>query len=293
MADVLVRSIRRPRPRRWSAGAFAVLARERWPAGRIVAAGVALVSFSVTYFAYRNIKSVVPLLRPDELYDRELLDTDRFLFGGADPGALLQSALGTGAAAEVLATVYMLFFVFIPVALAAALVLLDLRRAAFVVTALAAAWLLGALSYLVLPAIGPFHVDAATYADLPRTSVTDMQERLMGDRAAFLAAPGAPGAAQSIGAFASLHTAFCGTAALAAHLVGAPRVLRAGIWLFTGLTVMATVYFGWHYLLDDVAGLVIAVLALGVARGLTGVSPRRVERSDPLVSALPEPARAT
>ncbi|MEA2177287.1 MAG: hypothetical protein QOG77_584, partial [Solirubrobacteraceae bacterium] len=42
------------------------------------------------------------------------------------------------------------------------------------------------------------------------------------------------------------------------------------------LTVVATVYFGWHYLLDDVAGVVIALLAVGIAAVLKGDRRLRV-----------------
>ena len=35
-------------------------------------------------------------------------------------------------------------------------------------------------------------------------------------------------------------------------------------------------YFGWHYILDDVAGIVIAALAVGIAAALTGVRRVRV-----------------
>jgi membrane-associated phospholipid phosphatase len=41
------------------------------------------------------------------------------------------------------------------------------------------------------------------------------------------------------------------------------------------LTVVATIYFGWHYLLDDVAGAVIAVLAVSLAVALTGLRRER------------------
>ena len=58
---------------------------------RLGVVALALVSFYVTYFAYRNLKSVVPLLRPDELYDRGLGELDRSLFGH-DPAALLHAA---------------------------------------------------------------------------------------------------------------------------------------------------------------------------------------------------------
>ena len=43
------------------------------------------------------------------------------------------------------------------------------------------------------------------------------------------------------------------TAALAAHLLGLGRRLKIGLWIWLGLTMLATVYFGWHYFLDDLA----------------------------------------
>ena len=34
---------------------------------------------------------------------------------------------------------------------------------------------------------------------------------------------------------------------------------RSALWVLLALTVLATLYFGWHYVLDDVAGMLIAV----------------------------------
>ena len=59
--------------------------RARWTPARVATVIGALVSFYVTYLAYRNLKSVVPLLRPDELFDRRLADLDRSLFVGQRP----------------------------------------------------------------------------------------------------------------------------------------------------------------------------------------------------------------
>jgi membrane-associated phospholipid phosphatase len=273
--DVLVRAARGRRgPPSWPA--VREVCRTRWTAGRLAVVAVALGSFHLTYLAYRNIKSVAPLLRPGDLFDRQLLDVDHWLSGGRDPYVALHDLLGTGTAAHWLSAVYMVFFAVIPLALAAGLVLVpDLRAGLFVATALSLTWLLGAGSYLILPSIGPFHVDAPAFAGLPHTPVTDLQISLLHKRAAFLADPSAPGAAQSIGAFASLHTAIWGTIVLAAHLLRAPRAARAVIWALALLTIVATVYFGWHYILDDVAGALIAVLAVALAALLTGFRPRR------------------
>ena len=91
-------------------------------------------------------------------------------------------------------------------------------------TALSANWLLAAGSYYVLPSLGPFEADPELFSALPTTAVTDLQILLLDERAAFLRDPAVAGAAQSIGAFASLHVSICVTAALAAHLLGLPRV---------------------------------------------------------------------
>ena len=231
----------------------------------------ALVGFYVTYLAYRNIKSAVPLLRPGDMFDRQLEGFDRALFSGNDPGALLHSLLGTGIAAEALSWVYMAFFYFVIVSLPLALVFLPASRGGiFYVTALSINWILGAASYLLLPAKGPIYAVPGDFADLPATDVSHLQGVLERQRAEFLRDPTAVDAHQGIAAFGSLHTSIIFTAAVAAHLLGLHRRLRIGLWGLFALTTTATVYFGWHYVADDLAGVVIGLAALALARGLTG-----------------------
>lgn len=250
--------------------------RIRWTWARVGAVAAALVSFYITYFAYRNLKSVVPVVRPGALFDADLAALDRNLFGGTDPGKVLHDLLGQGLAAYALAELYMGFFLFIPIVLAVALgAVRDLRIGLFIVAALALTWLLGAVSYYILPSLGPFHEDPATFAGLPVTSSTRMQHNLMADRTVFLQDPSAPGAAQSVGAFASLHVAIFAAAATAAVLAGAHRALQILLWILTALTAVATIYFGWHFLADDAAGLAIGVVSAFAAAWLVGIRQRR------------------
>lgn len=245
--------------------------RARWSRYRVLAVAGALVGFHVTYLAYRNLKSIVPLLRPGELFDRRLGDLDRDLLGGNDPAALLHTLLGTGASAQILSTVYVLFFAFVPLMLAVALVLSpDVQGGLFFVTALSINWLLAAGSYFLLPSLGPIYAAPAGFADLPVTAVSHLQGLLLDQRVAFLRDPSASGAAQGIGAFASLHFSITFTPVVAAHLLGLSRRLKIGLWAWFALTTVATVYFGWHYVIDDLGGLVIGVTALALASALTG-----------------------
>ena len=60
------------------------------------------------------------------------------------------------------------------------------------------------------------------------------------------------------------------TAAIIAQIVLGSLVVRSVIWVYFSMTVVATVYFGWHYLLDDVAGVAIAVVSVLLAAWGTG-----------------------
>jgi membrane-associated phospholipid phosphatase len=155
----------------------------------------------------------------------------------------------------------------------------NLQAGLFFATALSLNWALGAGSYFLLPSIGPFHADPATFAALPATEVGHLQQVLIDQRAAFLADPSVPGSAQSIGAFASLHVSIYATAALAAHLLGFRRAWKAALWILTAATAVSTIYFGWHYVLDDLGGVVIAAISLALARVVTGVDLRTARRA--------------
>ena len=268
--DVTVRARLRSRTGRPSRAAIASVWRERWTLPRGVAVGSALISFYVTYLAYRNLKSVVPLIRPGDLFDRQLADLDRSLFGGHDPAALLHELLGTGVGAHFMSGSYMIFFAFIPGTLAIAVFARNQQPGLCYVTAQSINWLLAAGSYFLLPSLGPVYLEPSVFADLPNTGAGQLQELLLDQRIDFLRDP-AGGAAQSIGAFSSLHVSFFFTAALTAHLLGLARPLRIAAWVLLVLTVTATIYLGWHYVLDDLAGVVLGAIAILLARALTGL----------------------
>jgi membrane-associated phospholipid phosphatase len=191
-------------------------------------------------------------------------------------------------ASEVLSVVYVTFIVFLPVSLALALVFTpDLRGGIFYATALSINWGLGAASYFLLPAVGPIFARPGEFADLPATEVARLQGMMLEQRADYLRDPGAADAAQNIAAFASLHVSMIFTAAVAAHLLGLGRRLRIGLWVLLVLTVLATVQFGWHYVVDDVAGLAIGLIALAGAGVLTGLRPRTAWRRRMVTRPLP------
>ena len=117
-----------------------------------------------------------------------------------------------------LSTVYLAFLTFVPISLPIALIWSNrLRVGVNYVTALSICWILGALSYYPIPALGPAFAEPGVFASLPDTGATRLQETLLVHRNEVLADPHATNAVQSVAAFASLHTAVLFAAALIAH----------------------------------------------------------------------------
>jgi membrane-associated phospholipid phosphatase len=272
--DILVRAARSTGSFPPARAALRRVRRERWTLGRGVAVGSALLGFYATYLAYRNLKSVVPLLRPGELFDRQLAELDRSMFWGRDPGALLHDLLGTGLQTHFLSAAYVAFIVFLPLTIGLALVFSrDLQAGLFYTTAQSINWVLGAASYFLLPSLGPVFAEPAAFVSLPASEVTHLQSILLDQRIEFLRDP-ATGTPQSIAGFASLHISMSFTAAVAAHLLGLGRRWKIGLWIWFAVTTASTIYLGWHYVLDDVAGVILGAMALALAAALSGVDLR-------------------
>ena len=277
--DIYLRASRRAGTRRPPREVMIAVKRERWNSARVVAVATALVSFYVTYLAYRNLKAAVPLLRPQDLFDSQLADVDRFLFFGNDPAALLHGLLGTGVSAHILSTFYAAFIVFLPLSLGLALVFSErIQVSLFYAAALSINWILGAATYFMLPALGPIYFEPGAFSSLPHTEVTNLQQMLLDDRIGFLADP-VTGTPQAIAAFASLHIAMSFSALLAAYMLDLGPRLKRALWAWLVITIVATVYLGWHYFIDDLAGLVMGVAALVLAKWLTGFDPRKSRRT--------------
>jgi hypothetical protein len=275
--DVIPRALlaaRANRAPRW--GTVVALARERWPWRRMGFVVGSIVAFYATYLCYRNVKSYLPLARP-ELLDADLANFERGVFG-TDPSTLLHDLLGTGVSAQVLSTVYLLFLTFVPISVGVALVWSSDRAGGlWWVSVLSLNWVLGVLSYFVLPSMGPAFAEPHLFTGLPETGTSMLQDALAEDRATFLADPVGSGQLQSIAAFASLHVSIVFAAALVAHLLRAPRAMRIALWVYLGLTSAATIYFGWHYVVDDIAGFAIGFVTVYLGAVLTGW---RIERRE-------------
>ncbi|TQK72328.1 MULTISPECIES: phosphatase PAP2 family protein [unclassified Nocardioides] len=272
--------------------AFRTVMRERWPLTHWKFALNGVIAWYLCYAAFRNVKSMAPFVH-EKIYDDPLAAIDRFLFAGHDPAAVLHAWFGTGIAAHFFSSVYIVWIALVPVSIAIALVWTRQTRAGeWYVTAVAVDWALGALLYVLVPTVGPIYSDSSTFADLPETYVSKLADSMWDDRVNTLATHGESGL-QTIAAFASLHVGIMMTICLIVQAVKLARWVRISAWTFFGLTVLATVYLGWHFFVDVIAGAALGAFAVWIAGIATGNRVGLRVRLVPEVSEPEESASAT
>src|SRR5699024_9721980 len=256
-AGVFVEALRRSGWRKLPAAMIEVV-RSEWSLRRVLHIGAGLASFYVCYVSYRNLKSVLPIYREGIRFDQQLLQLDNWLGGGNDPATLLHHLFGTDFMAHLLSSVYLAYLPLVPISLGAFLVLSrNYSIGAWFATMLSLNWVLGVISYYILPTAGPAFVRPDLYSALPDTGVSSLQEVLLENRLEYLSDPAGSDSIQGVAGFASLHVSV--TFALALFMVRTNQKLlaRTVAWIFFGFTCLATLYFGWHYILDDIAGVLL------------------------------------
>ncbi len=260
---------------RWSARGTIEVLRARWTRRRAALAATGLLAYQVVYVCYHNLKSWVVFQPPrDEMLQR----WDRWLFLGHSPAVALHDVLGEHFAAYALTAVYESFSSVVTVSLVAALVLPARMRQSYVYLASAMwVWILGIGGYYLIPSLGPFSQAPGDFSGLAHTSTPETQAHYLAQRARLLADPQAHDATAQIAAFASLHVAVVLMIVLMARYYGLRRVaLVLEVYLFA--TMVATVYLGWHFVVDLVGGVVIAFAAVGLGRLTVCPSPAPIRR---------------
>lgn len=296
-AGIVPQSLHRYGVKRFIPGMWTIL-RTEWNLRRVGHVATGMLAFYICYVSYRNLKSYLPELRQSDtgqqlLYDKELLQLDNFLFFGNVPAEVLHDVLGTTIMAQVLAVLYVLYLPIVPITVGAVLVLVrDYTVGAWYATAVSLNWVLGTISYYLLPTLGPAFYQPQSFYDLPDNGASALQMSLVRGAFNFKEDPQG-GAIYGIAGFASLHVSVVFTAALFLHYAGAAKWIRTLGWTYLGFTLLATIYLGWHYIADDVGGLFIGWVSVAIGAVVTGNARwqkrRRLDagRSDEMAESPP------
>jgi len=226
---------------------------------RIIVFGALMVH---TYFW---IKLVVPLLHP-VLYDQLLWNVDRAMFGGYSPNILFLNIFKQPAVLQSIDWAYArIFFVSMSVAFMFFLSAPSRRLRAAFSNGNTLLWLIGAWLYMAIPSLGP----AFRFPDvwLPFVYGLDMTQNFQGllirNYQAVLRLPvgGSLRDVQlmfGVAAFPSLHVAFQTFVFLWMRRLWIYGEIVFGV--FTLLILIGSVVTGWHYLIDGIAGMIMAIV---------------------------------
>lgn len=211
-------------------------------------------------------------------FDREILRLEALVFG-TQPSMVLRELLPWKPLSEYLHFAYFMYYALGP-ALAGALYLQGRREAyRYVVTVVVAVFLFCYLLFILYPVAGPWYVFTPPSPDRMGWVFPHLEH-------AVLEAAASKGAA-----FPSSHVA----AALAIWLLArrfTPRLFLAMAAVVPGL-VVGTVYGGFHYAVDALAGVVVGAAGYVVGprlyRGLGGELEAVIPAPTPIPALTPEP----
>jgi membrane-associated phospholipid phosphatase len=232
--------------------------------GRVV---LGLRRFAVIPFvmiAYAHLGAVVPLANP-ALHDIPLFQLDLWLFR-VEP-ALAWERWNNFWLVEWLSGWYSSYWLFVAAfPLAQVFCKVDPRRAARLAVSILLITCVGHLLYLVVPGVGPVYALKDRFAGpLPGGPVHAMMMRVASN-----------GAQRDI--FPSLHTAHMFFLALFCWRERDSRVYRFLCWPVTIAAthiIAATIVLRWHYLIDVIAGALLAYLCFKIPHWLNPWWERR------------------
>jgi len=218
-----------------------------------------LVVFKEIYYMVDPIRG--------KIYDRLLIDIDRFLFG-ADPTYVLYS-IANPYLTELLQIVYGTFF-FLPIILGISLLFKGKKRElhymAFIIVL---GFFLSYIGYFLLPAIGPrftLHDFALNDIEIPGLFLTDFLREVVNSGESI--PKGTPNPAEVVqrDAFPSGHTQMT---LLVMYLSIKYKSRSKYFFIPNGtLLIFATVYLRYHYVIDLIAGAALMILTLWLGKHL-------------------------
>jgi hypothetical protein len=217
--------------------------------------------------AYGSIKLVVPIHHP-RLFDPELWELDRLLFFGIPPTTFLLDVFSAGWFLRLIDWTYAnIFFASASIAYAWVLSHPERRIRVAFANGNALLWISGGWLYLLLPSLGPaFRLPDIWLAHAETLRNTQgLQAILMRNYQNVIRAASGVAITEpirivfGIGAFPSLHVAF-----QMYMFLWARRVWRTGqvvFGVFVIIIFLGSMITGWHYLIDSLAGLLMAYLS--------------------------------
>lgn len=213
-------------------------------------------ALGLVFVLFIELKHLIPFLAW-RYFDDLLFDFELSLFGEGLLTKPLQTLFGV-TNAPWWSCVYTLFFPYMGILLGVFVLQRDGLLASRFTLGFAWVWFLGILLVYLVPTLGPCFLKPELYRELPATPTSELIDQLWKGKLFVEANPRNSAGIYLISGFPSLHMAVVSYGTLMFGRVG-----RFAFWisfLFLILTTLSTLYFAWHYLIDDLGGVLLGYL---------------------------------
>ncbi len=254
----------------------------RWLTGRnwleilFVRVPLAYLLMSLIGYVLFNFKVNIASFAPYS-WDHYFAEFDRLLFLGYDPWVITHRVFSSLDATSLLDNLYLLWFLVLNLS-AFSVAVLPMRNHTRLTFLLAYGlnWVIGgAFLAIILPAAGPVYMERITgdpvfvplmdllyqYSQLTEVRALGIQELLWEGYTNPDVDP------LGISAFPSLHVEMAATCAFLGF--AASRVIGWTLALYTAAILVGSVHLGWHYAIDGIAGIVLAIVFWRISARIT------------------------
>lgn len=219
-----------------------------------------LHSISVMFVVFVNLKHLIPLIN-DKLYDSQLWELEKNIFN-ISPIEILHGLIPFEWA-PFISNVYTVWYTYLAIVIMTMLLQRNFIKAEQFFIAFILMWFGGIALVYIWPTLGPCFYLPDVVAAMPITEITDIQRKLWIQRQFVLSEPMNDKGVYLISGLPSLH--FAATLLGSLFLFKINKLLGSLSWIFCSLTFISTIYFGWHYLSDNIAAILLVMLAIKVA----------------------------
>lgn len=218
----------------------------------------------LAFYCYSHLKALIPVLSITESLDPFFWFIENELFPAIAPiklNRLVLFKLGD----SILQFSYHSLTFFYSLVLGALFFSNNFKVMGRAVTALIISFFVANILYFAVPCDGPYFFKPEAFHISPDSSIEKAQQWLINKRKLFLDAPADYEVKifNGIAGFPSMHIAQ--TLILIFALKAAVPRLFIPACLYELAVIIATMAFGWHYFVDDLAGVIIAIAAFKLA----------------------------
>ena len=226
-----------------------------------------VILLKITLLIFCNLKQAIPLINP-KLFDIELLAIDRVIHFGVNPNILLVKLIGQDFIAALFDRLYIFWYILKPLVLVdfAAIANKNIQIRFF--TSYFLMWIIGGLSALIVPSLGPIYTHPEWFASLNIPFARKLQGMLWKHYEVVIDTPDKYRVFiyEGIAAFPSLHVGI--VAVFAFYLWGVNKKVGIAIFSYLAIIQLGSVLLGWHYAIDGYFAIGLAYILFVIPKRL-------------------------